>query len=347
MPDNLQQNLKAHSGEKTNVLVTGGAGFIGSHLCERLLEEGKRVICLDNFSTSNHQNIASLLQNPEFKFLRLDVTEPFDLERYAELAAFKVPFLGIQEIYHLACPTTIKKFEEYKVQTLLANSIGNYHVLEIARKYKSKVLLSSSSVVYGERKGDDVYVSEDDQGIVDHLSPRACYDEGRRFSETMFETYRQRFDLDTRIARVFRTYGPRMPLFDGHLIPDFILNALDNKDLVIYGDKNFHTSLIYVTDAVDGLMRLMNAQEYAGPVNIGSDIDVLVEDVAKMIITETSSTSKVTYEDKLTFLSELALPRIAKAKELGWFPLVRLEDGLRKTIEYMKVNRLVLTDVGK
>lgn len=340
MPNGNNEN-----GHKT-ILVTGGAGFIGSHLCERLLEDGHKVVCLDNFSTGHLQNIQPLLQNPSFKFLRLDVAEPYDLERYSELAELKIPFLGLHEIYHLACPTTIKRFEEYRVQTLLANSAANYHALEVARKYKAKVLLASSSVVYGARAEGAKPVAESENGLVDQLSPRACYDEGKRFSETMFETYRQTFGLDIRIARIFRTYGPRMPLYDGQLIPDFVMNALENKDLVIYGKEGFRTSLVYVTDVVDALIRLMEkGTADAGPVNIGSDIDVSVDDVAKQVIGMVSSTSKVTRGEALTFLSELPVPNIAKAKELGWFPLMRLEDGLRQTMEYMRANRLLLSEM--
>ncbi len=331
--------------EKNNILVTGGAGFIGSHLCEHLLKEGHRVICVDNFSTSDHSNISGLLQHPDFRFIRLDVNEVFDLESHSELAAFKLPFQGIQEIYHFACPTSIKKFNEFKVQTLLSNSLGNYHVLELAKKYRAKILLASSSVVYGARTDTKAHVQEDAKGIVDHLSVRACYDEGKRFSETMFETYRQVHAIDIRIARIFRTYGPRMPLFDGHMIPDFILNALDGKDLVLNGGKDFRTSLAYVSDIVDGIARLMNALEYPGPVNLGSDIDLSLNEVAQMIIQMTTSSSKIVKGEDFEFLSELSLPRINKAKDLGWFPLVRLEDGLKKTIEYMKANKILLTSI--
>lgn len=327
-----------------NILVTGGAGFIGSHLCEQLLHDGHRVICIDNFATSQAHNIDALLQHSNFRFLKLDINEAFDLEQHPELAAFKIPFQGIQEIYHLACPTSIRTFDQYRIQTLLSNSVGNYHVLELARKYRSKVLLGSSSVVYGARHTDDPYVEESDQGVVDHLNPRACYDEGKRFSETMFETYRQVHELEIRIARIFRTYGPRMPLHDGHLIPDFILNALDGKDLVLYGGENFRTSLVYVTDVVDGLVRYMNATDYEGPVNIGSDIDLHLKDVAKIIIEKTGSSSKMVPGENFVFLSELSLPRTARAKQLGWLPLVRLEDGLDQTIEYMRANKLLLTE---
>lgn len=334
---------KGTSEKNDNVLVTGGAGFIGSFLCESLLHKGKNVICVDNFATGHVRNIEPLLQNPRFQFLRLDVNQPFNLEEYRELAAFRIPYDGIAEIYHLACPTSIKQFDQFKIQTLLSNSLGNYHVLEMAAKYRSKILLASSSVVYGARDDQsEKFIPESAKGIVDHLSPRACYDEGRRFSETMFETYRQVHGIDIHIARIFRTYGPRMPLFDGHLIPDFILNAIDGKSLEIYGDENFRTSLVYVEDVVDGLVRLMAAPE-TGPVNIGSDHDLLLKDVAEKIIAMLHSTSAVSYKPPLPFLSELGLPDIRKAKELGWLPLMRLEDGLKKTIDYIQANKIILT----
>ncbi len=319
---------------------------MGSFLCEYLLREGAHVICIDNFSTSHPRNIEGLSAHSDFQFLRLDINQPFDLESFKELAAFKIPFQGIQEIYHLACPMSIKNFDQFKIQTLLANSIGNYHVLETAVKYRAKVLLASSSVVYGPRFEGHKIFREDDMGCVAHLTPRGCYDEGRRFSETMFETYHQTHGLDTKIARIFRTYGARMPLFDGQLIPDFILDALDGKDLVIYGDENFTTSLCHVNDVVDGLVRVMNTPEGIGPINLGSDVDIKMLDVANMIIKMTNSTSKIKFEGQLLFLTELGLPDISKARELGWVPLTRLEDGLRKTVEYVKANKILLTTLG-
>jgi len=328
---------------KKNIIVTGGAGFIGSHLCEHLLRENNHVICIDNFSTSHPRNIEGLSANPDFQFLRLDINQPFELESFKELAAFKIPFQGVQEIYHLACPMSIKNFDQFKVQTLLSNSLGNYYVLEAAVKYRAKILLASSSVVYGSRTEDHKIFHEEDTGCVSHLTPRGCYDEGRRFSETMFETYRQVHGLDTKIARVFRTYGPRMPLFDAQLIPDFILNALDNKDLVIYGSENFTTSLCHVNDIVDGLVRVMKAPEGLGPVNLGSDLDIKMVEVAEMIIKMTGSSSKIKFDKGLLFLTELGLPDLVKAKSLGWLPLTRLEDGLRKTVEYTKANKILLT----
>ena len=328
-----------------NILITGGAGFIGSHLCERFLKDGHRVICVDNLSTGEASNIESLLQNNSFRFIRLDVNQAFDLELFPELAPFKLPFQGIQEIYHFACPTSIKQFDQYKIQTLLSNSIGNYHVLELAKKYRSKIMLASSSVVYGSRHDGDTSVSEEQIGTVDHLSARACYDEGKRFSETMFSTYRDVHGIDIRIARIFRTYGPRMPIADGHLIPDFILNAYAGKDLVLYGGKDFRTSLVYVSDVIDGLVRLMDTPEDPGPTNIGSDVDLSLREVAEKIVSLMHSTSKLVEGENFVFLSELSLPRIDRAKELGWFPLVRLEDGLMRTIEYLKANQLLLTSL--
>ncbi len=329
---------------KKNILVTGGAGFIGSHLCERLLSEGHRVICVDNFATSHEQNINGLLQSPDFQFLRLDVNEPIHLESFPELAHFQIKFQGIQEIYHLACPTSIKKFDQFKMQTLLSSSVGNRTVLDLAVKYRAKILLASSAVVYGSRSAERTVFTEEMNGVVDQLSPRACYDEGRRFSETMFETYAQVHGIETKIARIFRVYGPRMPLFDGHLIPDFVLNAIDQKDLVVYGDEQFSTSLLYVSDCVDGLTRLMGSGPETRVVNIGNDVDVKIADVARQIVTMVGSTSQVTFEPALLFLTSLGLPNISRAREaLGWLPLVRLEDGLRKTIEYVKANKILLT----
>jgi len=331
--------------KKKIVLITGGAGFIGSHLSERLLKDDLTVICIDNFATSQVHNINALLQNPNFHFLRLDINGPFNLETMPELESLKIPFEGIAEIYHLACPTSIKNFDQFKVQTLLSNSIGNYHVLELAVKYKSKILLASSSVVYGGRDKQNPFFEESHQGIIDHLSPRACYDEGKRFSESMFETYQQVHGIDAKVARIFRTYGPRMPMFDGHLIPDFVLNAMDEKDLVIYGDKEFSTSLCYVTDIVDGLLRIMSSAPGLGPINLGDEKDIKISDVAEQIMSMVGSKSQIKYEAELPFLTDLGLPRIAKAKELGWLPLVRLEDGLTKTIEYVKANKLLLTSM--
>lgn len=328
--------------DKKNILVTGGSGFIGSHLCEALLKEG-RVICMDNFVTSQESNIDHLLKNPDFEFIRHDVNEPIDLEAFPELTRFQVKFQGVQEIYHLACPTSPKKFEQYKMQTLFANSIGMKHVLDLGVRHTSKVLYASTSVVYGPRPADGHSFKEEETGSGDTLSPRACYDEGKRFGETCCATYAQSQGLDVRIARIFRTYGPRMPLYDGQMIPDFITSALDGNNLELYGDETFKTSLVYVSDVVDGMMKLMHAPKDIGPVNIGSEIDIPLMDVAQRIIEMTGSTSKIVFKPALLFMSQLGLPSLSKAKEkLGWIPLVTLDNGLKQTIDYTMANKSLL-----
>ncbi len=338
--------LNVHMDKKT-VLVTGGAGFIGSFLCEALLKEGNRVICIDNFSTGHVRNIEPMLRNPDFQFLRLDINEPFDLESFPELEPFKVKFLGVQEIYHLAMPTVVKGYEQYKMQILLANSAGTRHVLDTAVKYKSRVLLASAGTVYGSRAQDTDGVDEAELGIVDHLNPRAALNEGKRFAETMFATYADVYGLDAKIARIFRTYGPRMPLFHGHQIPDFVLNVLDGKNLVVMGDESTTTALVYVSDIVDGLLRLMRAEKGIGPVNLGSDVNVKIADVAKKIMALAENEVAIEYEPQLAHMIPLAIPNLHKAREvLGWLPLVRLDDGLKKTIDYVRANKLLLTNGG-
>jgi len=319
---------------KKNVLITGGVGFIGSHLCESLLKKN-RVICLDDLSNSHLSNVEHLLKDPDFEFIKVDINNPINLEDLPELERFKIKFQGIQEIYHLACPTSAQNFNKYKMQTLNANSVGNKNVLDLAVKYGAKILLGSSSVIYGPRKSSDIRIKEDEWGTVNLLSPRACYDEGKRFSETMFETYSQVFDLEVKIARIFRTYGPRLKLFDGQMVVDFIVSALHNEDLVIYGDETFTSSLVFVGDLVEGLVKLMEAPKSIGPVNFGDDQVYSLADVAHNIINQLNSTSKVRFEPPMPFMTPLGVPDISKAREaLGWFPLVTLESGLKKTIDY-------------
>lgn len=289
-----------------------------------------------------------LLKHPDFQFIKADITEPLDLEALPELEAYKIPFQGIQEIYHLACPSAIKQFDAMKIHTLKTNSIGTVRMLDIAEKYEARLVFSSSSVVYGGRSEDQLFFEETHEGVVDHLSPRAVYDEGKRFAETACMAYFQSRGVDARIARIFRTYGPRMPLFDGHMIPDFIIDGLDGKPLVVYGDEHFKTSLVYVDDVVDGLVKLMRIEENPGPINLGSDVDLLMVDVANMILEKTESEVKVTLAPALPFLTELGLPRIQKARDvLGWLPLVRLEDGLQSTIEDVRANRILLSNLYK
>ena len=328
--------------EKKNVVVAGGAGFLGSHLCEHLLRDS-HVICIDAFIGSSERNIDLLLRNPDFEFIRHDMNEPIDLESYKELERFKVKFQGVQEVYNLACPTSAKNFDQIRVQTVTANSLAVKNILDLALKYKAKFVHGSTSVVYGSRRADHPQFVESDLGVFDHLSPRGCYDEGKRFAETMVATYRDALGLDAKIARIFRTYGPRQRLFDGEMIPDFAVDALDGRDLVIYGDESFSTSLTYVSDIVEGLAKLASAAPDIGVVNLGSDEEVKLSDVAKTIIKLTGSTSVIRYEPPLLFMTPLGLPDITKAKErLGWLPLIRLENGLTRAIEYARANKALI-----
>ncbi|MCX7778865.1 MAG: GDP-mannose 4,6-dehydratase [Patescibacteria group bacterium] len=326
---------------RKNVLITGGAGFIGSHLCDELVKENN-VICLDDFTSSSERNIDHLLQLPNFEFINFDINEPIDLEKFPELKRFRIDVQGLQEIYHLACPTSPKNFEKTKIKTLKTNVIGTINMLELALRYKAKFLFTSSAVVYGPRRKENPYFKEDDFGQVNFLSPRACYDEGKRMAETCVMTYRQVYNLDTKILRIFRTYGPRMPLFDGHMVPDFVLQALNDKPLIIYGDESFDSSFCYISDIVEGIIKMMASDE-SGPFNLGHPEKYKMADLAKKIIQETHSKSEIIFRPPLLFMTPLGLPDITLAKEkLDWYPVVSLEEGLRRTIEDVKINRMLL-----
>ena len=327
--------------EKKNILITGGAGFIGSHLCDELVKDSK-VICIDNFISGDESNIDHLLRNPDFQFIKHDINEPISLEELPELEKFQVKFQGVQEIYHLAVPTSPKDFEKLKIDTVLTNSVGTKNILDLAVKYKAKFLLASSAVVYGPRQDQDPYFKEDYTGNVDQLSPRACYDEGKRFAETITRTYGEVYNLDTKIARIFRTYGPRMRLKTGQMLPDFVFNALENKEVTIFGDESFSSSFCHVSDIVQGLVKLMKSGE-AGPMNFGSDLEHKIIDVAKKVITLTNSKSKIVFKKPLLFMSPLGLPDITAAKErLGWFPVVLLEEGIKGAIDYFRAHKSIL-----
>jgi UDP-glucuronate decarboxylase len=328
--------------EKKNVVVLGGAGFLGSHLCEQLLRDS-HVICVDSFIGSSERNIDLLLRNPDFEFIRHDMNEPLDLGAFKELERFRIKFQGVQEIYNLACPTSAKNFDKIRIATVTSNSLAVKNALDLALKYNAKLVHGSSSVVYGPRTPERMQFKETDLGTFDHLSPRGCYDEGKRFAETMVATYRDAMGVDAKIARIFRTYGPRQRLFDGEMVPDFVLDAIDGRDLVIYGDESFSTSLTYASDIVEGLIKLMSAPPSIGPVNLGSDYEIKLSEVANLIVKLTGSSSKVRYEAPLLFMTPLGLPDISKAKErLGWLPLIRLEDGIARAIEYTRANKALI-----
>jgi len=326
---------------KKNILVLGGAGFIGSHLCDKLIQESK-VICIDNFVSGKEENIDHLLESENFIFIKDDINNLTDLDKYKELERFQVKFQGIQEIYNLACPTSPKNFKENAIITVHTNSIGMIRALDLAVKYKAKLLHLSSSVVYGPRDDKEPMMKEYKYFPSSPLTPRAHYDEGKRFSETLVYTYRQFYGIDAKILRIFTTYGPRMPLFEGHMIPDFIVAALDNQPLIIYGDENFSTTLCYISDVVDACLKMMNSSE-AGPFNIGSPDEYKISDIAQQIIKMTNSKSEIHYADPLLFMSRLGLPDITMAKEkLQWFPITLLNKGLEETVEYGKANKVII-----
>jgi UDP-glucuronate decarboxylase len=317
--------------DKKNVLVIGGAGFIGSHLCDELIKDSK-VICIDNFSSGDEKNIDHLLAEPDFEFIKHDISTPIDLSTQPELAKFRIEFQGIQEVYNLACPMSPLNFEKNKIDILYANSYGTKNALDLAVKYEAKFVQFSSSVVYGQKSGEKEQIKEDFFGKIDLNSKTVCYDEGKRFSEALVNTYREKFKLDTKIMRLFRVYGPRMKLNDGQMIPDFIIDAIDNKDLTIFGDKNFTSSFCYISDCVDAIIKLKDSDSNE-PINIGSDVSVNITDLAKKIISLLKSNSGIKYTDKLVFMRPLLTPNIEKARnELGWIPVVTLDKGLETTI---------------
>ena len=325
--------------ERKNVLVTGGAGFIGSHLCDTLIKEAN-VICVDNFITSSVANIDHLLREPHFEFINHDITQPLHLERYPELERFKVAYNGIQEIYHLACPISKRHFNDFKIATVLTNSIGVKNILDIAVAHQSKVLYASSSVLYGDRRDEPGLVKESDECRLNHLTTRGAYDEGKRFSEAILQTYADVYGLDVKISRIFRTYGTRMKIFDGNLIPDMILNALDGSDITISGDEETRTSLANVKDIVDGLVRLMSSPIDITLVNLGSDKEVRLVGIAQKILEITGSESRVRFEPHVPNYIDAGLPDISRAKDLlGWVPLVQIDQGLREMIEYANSNK--------
>ncbi len=324
--------------DKKIVLILGGAGFIGSNLCDELLKTSK-VICVDNFSSSDERNIDHLLSEPDFEFIKHDMTKPLFLDNLPELQKFKIKFQGIQEIYNLACPMSVKNFSNNKISTLLANSLAVKNALDLAVYYNAKLLHFSSSVVYGSRTKENLKLKESDIINIDFLSSRSAYDEGKRFAESMVVNYQKETGVKAKIVRLFRIYGPRMPLGDGQMIPDFIDNALDGTDLIIYGDKDFSSSFCYISDCIDACLKMINS-DFTGPINIGSDVDVNLTDIAKKIISLLDSRASIQYQEKKEFMTPLCLPDISMAKDkLGWLPVVPLEKGIKDTVYHIRANK--------
>ena len=302
------------------IVVTGGAGFIGSHLCARLLDEGHSVLCVDNFITGAERNIAALCHHPHFSFVQEDVTKPFDFEANA--------------IFHLASPASPVGYMEHPIETILVNSQGTYQMLEQARKQDALFLVASTSEAYGDPL---VHPQREDYwGNVNPIGPRACYDESKRLGETLTMEYYRQYRLNARIVRIFNTYGPNSQINDGRMIPNFITQALRNEPLTIYGDGNITRSICYVSDLIDGLMRAMFQPHTAGEVfNLGNTEEHTVLEYAHTIIRLCEASSSIIFESNRVDDPERRRPDISKAQQiLGWQPRVSLETGLRRTIEW-------------
>lgn len=323
--------------DRPTVLVTGGAGFIGSHLCEQLVKT-RNVICVDNFITGVEENIDLLLQNPHFKFIKHDMSESLDLDDFPELEVFKVSVQGVQEIYNLACPTSPLEYNRLPLQTLAANAAGTKHALELAHKHDAKIVHASTSAIYGEPQHGETF-REDYWGYIDPVGPRSCYNEGKRFSESLVASYGQTKQVKFAIARIFNTFGPRTKLNDGRMIPDLISKAIVGKPMLIYGSPDDISTYCYVSDIVDGLIKLME-HNGNGIFNLGSAEQYKIGDVAKLIMQLVDVKVPIEAQAPPPFLSRQGVPDISKVKEtIGWFPLIPLVEGLRQTIDYFKAHQ--------
>ncbi len=302
------------------VLVTGGAGFLGSHLCAILLEQGCEVICIDNLFTGTKRNIYPLLNNPNFEFMRHDITFPLYLE--------------VDEIFNLACPASPIHYQNDPVQTTKVNVHGAINMLGLAKRVKAKIFQASTSEVYGD---PEVHPQpESYRGLVNPIGPRSCYDEGKRCAETLFFDYWRQHKLLIKVARIFNTYGPNMHPYDGRVVSNFILQALQNKPMTVYGDGSQSRSFCYVDDLIDGFLRLMQSgDDFTGPVNLGNPVEFNMIELVEQVKDLTNSTSEIKFEPLPEDDPRQRQPDITLAKEkLGWEPKVPLREGLEKTIAY-------------
>ena len=306
--------------QNKRVLITGGAGFLGSHLCDRLVAEGFEVLCVDNCFTGTRQNIFHLLNKPNFEFIRHDITFPLYIE--------------VDEIYNLACPASPVHYQFDPVQTTKTSVHGAINMLGLAKRVKAKILQASTSEVYGD---PDVHPQPETYwGRVNPIGPRSCYDEGKRCAETLFFDYYRQHNLKIKVARIFNTYGPRMHPNDGRVVSNFIVQALKNKDITVFGDGTQTRSFCYVDDLIEGMIRMMSGpDDFVGPVNLGNPDEFTILELAKKIVKITNSKSKIVFKPLPQDDPMQRRPDISLAKEkLKWQPAVKLDQGLKKTIEY-------------
>ena len=303
------------------ILVTGGAGFLGSHLCDRLIERGDEVICLDNFFTGRKENIAHLLGHPHFELIRHDIVEPILLE--------------VDQIYNLACPASPKAYQYNPIKTIKTSTVGMVNVLGLAKRCRARILQASTSEVYGD---PNVHPQREDYwGHVNPIGPRSCYDEGKRVAETLCMNYHLENAVDVRIIRIFNTYGPRMDPNDGRVISNFIMQALRGESLTVFGDGRQTRSFCYVEDLINGMMRMMDQNTEVGPVNIGNPDEFTMLELAQEVLSLTNSNSQLKFEPLPGDDPKQRCPDIAKAtRTLGWAPNYKLRDGLIKTIAYYR-----------
>ncbi len=305
------------------ILITGGAGFIGSHLCKKLVEHGDNIICLDNLFTGSKKNIEPLVAAKNFTFIQHDIIEPFFIDQ------------KIDQVYNLACPASPIHYQFNSIRTIKANTIGVINILGLAKLHEASILQASTSEVYGDPAKHPQ--KESYWGNVNPIGPRACYDEGKRVAETLFFDYYRKYNLKIHLARIFNTYGPNMAANDGRVVSNFIMQALAGKDITVYGDGSQTRSFCYVSDLVDGLIKLMNKENFTGPVNLGNPVELTVKKIAEKIIALTGSKSKIVYKPLPKDDPRKRRPDIKLAKEkLNWQPEIKLEPGLKKTIEYFK-----------
>ena len=303
------------------VLVTGGAGFIGSHLCELLVKANHEVICLDNYFTGSKKNVYPLLDRPGFEVIRHDIINPIDLE--------------VDQIYNLACPASPVFYQFNPVRTIQANVLGVTNMLELAKRTKARILQASTSEVYGD---PIIHPQREDYwGNVNPIGVRSCYDEGKRVAEALMMDYHRQFGVDIRIVRIFNTYGPRMALNDGRVVSNFIVQALQGEDITIYGKGEQTRSFCYVSDLVAGLIAMMNVANFRGPVNLGNPGEFTILSLAEKVIKMTTSPSKLVFKDLPSDDPVRRKPDISLAKEkLGWAPTIDIDAGLVRTIEYFR-----------